>query len=72
MTYPAGTKFINPSTGEVKNVKWANSYHIQFDCGSSVSPKHVKLYYSEADIVLPGEVKPWISGDERTKIVDNR
>jgi hypothetical protein len=69
---PVGTIVINGATGEERRVKYQTRDHVQFEGGSSCSPRNFKMFYSEWDIVRPGEVKPWISGDERTKIVDNR
>jgi len=72
MDLPTGTIVLNGSTGEERKVKWASLSHVQFDNSTSCSGKDFFLFYSECDIVRPGECKPWISGDERTKMVDNR
>jgi hypothetical protein len=69
---PAGTKVINPSTGSVSIVKWASKTHVQFEGGHSCSVKSFPMFYRDCDIVRPGECKPWISGDDRTAIVNNR
>jgi hypothetical protein len=69
---PKGTLVINSGTGETSRVKWANSDHIQFEGGRSCSAKDFPLFYSDSDIVRPGECKEWMSGDYRTKTIDNR
>lgn len=67
---PSGTLVINPTNGETNRIKWVSHDHVQFEVGSC-SVKNFSMFYSACDVVRPGECKEWLSGDERTKIVDN-